>query len=125
MTEVRSKNSTRIRADKMKMRGAKGVSMRLLLSDKDRVPNFAMRLFEIEAKGHTPYHTHDEEHEVFVLSGKGYVKSAKGKTASSPPARCCAYWNGRTFLRGRPCAPRNCRCWSGSSVGGWWGVSKR
>ena len=58
--------------------------MRLLLSEKEKVPNFAMRLFEIEVKGHTPYHTHDEEHEVFVLSGKGFVKSAKGKTTFEP-----------------------------------------
>jgi quercetin dioxygenase-like cupin family protein len=80
MAEVTSKNSARVPADKMKMKGAKGVSMRLLLADKDKVPNFAMRLFEIRPKGHTPYHTHDSEHEVFVLSGRGYVKSIKAKT---------------------------------------------
>jgi quercetin dioxygenase-like cupin family protein len=79
MPEVKSKNSARVSANKVQMKGAKGVSMRLLLSEKDRVPNFAMRLFEIEPKGHTPYHTHDSEHEVFVLSGKGYVTSVKGK----------------------------------------------
>ena len=34
-------------------------------------PNFAMRQFEVEPGGHTPKHSHDYEHEVFVLEGAG------------------------------------------------------
>ncbi|UCB52490.1 MAG: cupin domain-containing protein [Candidatus Zixiibacteriota bacterium] len=51
--------------------GAKGVKVRWLISEKDGAPNFAMRLFEMEPGGHTPYHKHEWEHEVFVLKGKG------------------------------------------------------
>lgn len=35
--------------------------------------NFAMRMFEMSPKGHTPRHKHDWEHEVFILEGKGLV----------------------------------------------------
>ena len=55
------------------LEGAKGVTIRWLISDKDGAPNFAMRLFEIERDGHTPLHTHDSEHEVFVLEGEGAI----------------------------------------------------
>ncbi|HNR64882.1 MAG TPA: cupin domain-containing protein [Atribacterota bacterium] len=58
----------------MEMEGAKNVKVRWLISDKDNAKNFAMRLFEIGEGGFTPYHTHDWEHEVFVLEGEGEVK---------------------------------------------------
>ena len=58
----------------MAMEDTKGVKVRWLISDKDNAENFAMRMFEIDAEGHTPYHAHDWEHEVFVLEGEGEVK---------------------------------------------------
>ena len=56
------------------MDDAKDVKVRWLISDKDGAKNFAMRIFEIEPGGYTSYHTHDWEHEVFVLEGEGEVK---------------------------------------------------
>ena len=53
--------------------GAQDVSMRLLLSKEDGARNFVMRMFEISPGGHTPYHAHDWEHEVYVLEGKGII----------------------------------------------------
>ncbi len=55
--------------------GAKGVKIRWLVSKEDGAPNYQMRLFEVEAGGYTPYHSHDWEHEVFVLEGKGVIKT--------------------------------------------------
>jgi quercetin dioxygenase-like cupin family protein len=55
---------------------AKGVKMRVLMSDKDGAPHFIMRVFEIEPGGHTLYHTHKWEHEVYVLEGSGAVRQA-------------------------------------------------
>lgn len=52
---------------------AEGVNIRWLISEEDGAKNFAMRFFEVEAGGKTPLHTHDWEHEVFVISGEGYV----------------------------------------------------
>ena len=57
---------------------AKGVTVRWLISEKDGAPNFAMRLFEIEPDGHTPYHEHAWEHEVLILKGTGNLVTEKG-----------------------------------------------
>jgi len=51
--------------------GASLAQIRWLISQKDNAPNFALRLFEVGVGGHTPYHSHDFEHEVFVLEGEG------------------------------------------------------
>lgn len=55
---------------------AKGIKLRILMSDKDGAPNFIMRVFEIQPGGYTPFHTHAWEHEVYVLEGRGAVRQA-------------------------------------------------
>ena len=50
-----------------------GVSKRILISAKDNAPNFTMRLFHVEPGGYTYNHSHDFEHEVFVIEGEGEV----------------------------------------------------
>ncbi len=59
--------------------GAKGAKIRWLIGKKDGAPNFAMRMFEVEPGGHTPFHEHDWEHEMYILSGKGAVKTDRGE----------------------------------------------
>jgi quercetin dioxygenase-like cupin family protein len=54
-----------------------GVRMRVLISDKDGAPNYAMRVFDIQPGGHTAYHTHSWEHEVYVLEGRGAVRQGE------------------------------------------------
>ena len=53
--------------------GAVNVKVRWLISRKDDARRFAMRLFTLGPKGRTPMHSHDEEHEVFILEGEGRV----------------------------------------------------
>jgi len=50
-----------------------GIKFYPMITAKDGAPNFAMRLFEIGPNGHTPKHTHEWEHEVFIVSGNGHV----------------------------------------------------
>jgi len=57
----------------VEMEGAEGCRIRSLIGPDDGAPNFSMRHFEIAPGGHTPLHTHDNEHEVFVLEGQGVV----------------------------------------------------
>ena len=57
----------------VEMEGACGANVRWLIAKDDGAPTFAMRLFELEPGGTTPLHTHDNEHEVFVLGGTGTV----------------------------------------------------
>lgn len=56
---------------------------RVLIGPEQGARNFVMRLFTVGAGGRSPYHTHDWEHEVFILSGKGTVKSDSGSTLVS------------------------------------------
>jgi quercetin dioxygenase-like cupin family protein len=53
--------------------GASKLRVRWLITKKMGAPNFAMRLFEMEPKGHSPLHSHRWEHEVFILEGEGTV----------------------------------------------------
>ena len=54
---------------------------RLLISPADGETAFAMRRFTIGPGGHTPYHAHPWEHQVFVLAGTGEVRSPDGATS--------------------------------------------
>lgn len=56
------------------MEGTKDAKMRLLISEADGARNFAMRMFTVEPGGHTPFHFHNYEHEVFVLEGEGALR---------------------------------------------------
>jgi quercetin dioxygenase-like cupin family protein len=52
---------------------APGASLRWVIGEKEGAPNFAMRVAEIQPGAATPLHSHDWEHEVFVLFGQGKV----------------------------------------------------
>ena len=52
---------------------AKGTKVRWLISKERGARNYEMRIFEVS--GYTPFHRHNWEHEVYVLEGKGIVKS--------------------------------------------------
>ncbi len=76
------------------------VSIRWLLSEKDGVPNFAMRLFTIQPGGHINAHSHPWEHEIYILEGVGDVRIGervyrvtKGFFIYIPPNIEHEYWN--------------------------------
>ncbi|MBL0922733.1 MAG: cupin domain-containing protein [Phycisphaerales bacterium] len=55
------------------MPGVQGVAMAVMVGREDGAPNFALRQFRVESGGHTPRHSHDYEHEVFIVDGAGTV----------------------------------------------------
>ncbi|MEM9066360.1 MAG: cupin domain-containing protein [Planctomycetota bacterium] len=57
----------------VQMDGAEGASMAVMIGKADGAPSFSMRQFEVAPGGYTPRHSHDYEHEVIVLSGRGEV----------------------------------------------------
>jgi quercetin dioxygenase-like cupin family protein len=59
---------------------APGVTVRWMITEKDGAPNFALRVFEVEAGAASPFHTHSWEHEAFILAGKGHLKAVDGET---------------------------------------------
>lgn len=53
---------------------APGVTIRWVIDEPhDGAPNYALRVIEVAAGGHTPRHAHPYEHENFVLEGQGRV----------------------------------------------------
>ena len=64
--------------------GSSKLKVRWLITREIGAPTFAMRLFEMEPDGHSPLHTHDWEHEVFILEGEGVVKGEGGEKKFKP-----------------------------------------
>ena len=63
---------------------AEKVKIRWLINEKQGAPNFAMRRFEVAPGGQTPFHTHEWEHEVYVLEGDAVAVSEAGETKIGP-----------------------------------------
>ncbi|MBD3236551.1 MAG: cupin domain-containing protein [Candidatus Eisenbacteria bacterium] len=71
------KHYEQVAAKPVAMEGAEQVLIREVITPRDGAPNFAMRVFDVEPGGHTPFHSHDYEHEIFVLAGAGEVTEGK------------------------------------------------
>ncbi len=54
-----------------------GVTMRVVIGPEEGAPTFNMRVFEVQPGHASPYHDHWWEHEVFVLSGQGVVRTGQ------------------------------------------------
>lgn len=61
---------SKVKLDNMTEPSVKGVGVRWLITKNDGAPNFAMRLFELKSKGYSPLHSHNWEHEVYILEGE-------------------------------------------------------
>jgi quercetin dioxygenase-like cupin family protein len=61
-----------------------GIKKRIAIGENEGAPTFVMRIFDLSAGASTPFHTHDWEHEVFILSGKGVVVSEDGDKPVGP-----------------------------------------
>jgi len=71
-------------AKPVEMPGAEGCQIRLLIHNAEGAENFHMRQFTVAPGGHTPWHTHEWEHELYVLAGSGVVVTADGEVPLSP-----------------------------------------
>lgn len=67
------RNIDRVAEKPVEMDGARGVRMAMMVGRADGAPNFALRHFRVEPGGHSPRHSHDYEHEVYVVAGSGEV----------------------------------------------------
>ncbi|ACR78978.1 MULTISPECIES: cupin domain-containing protein [Kosmotoga] len=57
----------------------RGVEKRILIGEKHNAPNFVMRLFTVKPGGYSPRHSHDWEHEVFIVKGEATVVTPEGE----------------------------------------------
>ncbi len=63
---------------------ATGTTIRWIFSKEDGVPNFSMRMFQIEPGGTIEPHSHPWEHEIYVLSGRGIIMIGNEKYEVEP-----------------------------------------
>lgn len=69
----------------------KGVTKRVVIGPEQHAERFHMRVFTLQPEGHSPFHTHDWEHEVFVLKGEGVLVTQEEKMESKLSAGDVAY----------------------------------
>jgi quercetin dioxygenase-like cupin family protein len=62
-----------VKATQFESEEAKGVAARVVIGKNEGANHFYMRVFEISTGGHTPKHSHDWEHEMFIHSGEGEI----------------------------------------------------
>lgn len=55
--------------------GAAGIEIREVFTDREGAPTFALRRFDVAPGGHTPFHVHPWEHEVYILEGEGELRT--------------------------------------------------
>ncbi len=70
----------RIETMAVKMEGASGIAKQVPISRNDGSPSFSFRVFSFEPGGHTPFHTHPNEHINYVIEGQGVVVNESGET---------------------------------------------
>src|SRR5439155_1617949 len=61
-----------------------GVQVREMITGLDGAPNFSLRVFDVQPGVSTPFHTHEHEHEVFILEGRGTVRTEGSQTPFKP-----------------------------------------
>jgi quercetin dioxygenase-like cupin family protein len=81
---MRIGNVDEVPREQVSMEGAEGVWIRVVIGPAQGAPNFVMRVFDVEPGGHTPFHRHAFEHEVYVLAGEG-VLVEEGREARLAP----------------------------------------
>jgi len=60
-----------LEGQKFDSNGAKGVLRKVLICQNEGWNDYVMRLFEVEAGGHSPKHSHPWPHIVYVTGGTG------------------------------------------------------
>lgn len=98
---MKIKDVDTVESESVSMYGSTGTSIQWLWGKDDGVPNFAMRKFVVKPGGKIGLHGHDEEHEIFILSGRGIVIDDSGNeseikendTIFVPPNEPHAYTN--------------------------------
>ena len=91
-----------VRVDDVKpepVANAEGTFIRVLFPPNETL-TYAMRVFEMEPKGHIPAHKHPWEHEIFILKGRLRIKVGEEEFILEPetaiyipPNMVHEYWN--------------------------------
>ncbi len=74
LTDLEKTGEIDITPDELKEKGR--ATVRWLLGEPEGAPNFEMRYFSLCGDIATEWHHHDWEHQVFVIKGRGRLKTA-------------------------------------------------
>lgn len=85
MVDIKHCHYSELEVKDVDMEGADKVKMRMAVGPDDGAPNFYMRIFELEPGGHTPFHTHEFEHENYIMDGKGEMVHPDGSKETLRP----------------------------------------
>ncbi|MBD3316570.1 MAG: cupin domain-containing protein [Chitinivibrionales bacterium] len=72
-------NLGKVPATPVELEGAEGVVVQRPVAGADGAPTFSMRVFTVSPGGHTPFHTHQWEHENYIIAGRGALVSESGE----------------------------------------------
>ncbi|MFW9831310.1 MAG: cupin domain-containing protein [Candidatus Thorarchaeota archaeon] len=64
--------------------GTTKTTIRWLINRDNGARTFAMRRFEIQPGGEIPLHTHEADHEIYILSGEGVVLTNEQEVEVKP-----------------------------------------
>ena len=84
MKIIRYQDVESIESEKVGIRDAKKLGVRLLIGKGDGALNFSMSVLELDPGGHTPNHSHEREEQLFVISGSGELKTNEGSYNLGP-----------------------------------------
>jgi quercetin dioxygenase-like cupin family protein len=66
------------------MYGSTGTTVRWLINKDNGAQTFAMRRFEVQPGGEIPLHSHEADHEIYILSGEGIAFSKEQEITLKP-----------------------------------------
>lgn len=66
------------------LKGKGCLTVRWLLGEPEGAPNFEMRYFSLSGEISTDWHSHEWEHQVFVVAGKGKFRNSDGEIELQP-----------------------------------------
>jgi len=67
------RNINTVPTSPVQMAGVNGAEMAIMVGREHGAPTFALRHFRVIPGGNTPRHSHDYEHQVFIVEGGGTV----------------------------------------------------
>ncbi len=82
LTDLEKTDAVDLTPDNLKGKGK--LTVRWLLGEPEGAPNFEMRYFSLTGEISTDWHSHEWEHQVFVVAGKGKFKNKDGEVELKP-----------------------------------------
>jgi quercetin dioxygenase-like cupin family protein len=85
--EILVVNSANVPLEDMAKQGAVNAKVRYLVDERHGSERFALRLYSVQKNGHTPLDQHEYEHQVYIVSGQGFLREAADDSTPMKPLK--------------------------------------